>query len=396
MRGLLIVLLLAVVWMMVSCSAANPAIPQTGDTEALKDCRAAESNRWVWGNWRMYIPEDHSSISITPAREANLHYNVKTLLENGPCDNCIWISGFKNNGDGTVSVDISIRHPYPGNKFYTGFDVRGILYTTGRYWVTFDNEGSGDFIPSIIAGDPELLNPDCFTDAFKPYDPGWEKPPIFDYQPGGDLGATFDKDDVNFPTWTHWPYINYYSSDVRRQFAYHAVVERTYHVALPSGEWEFGYTIDACWAEPTVFPVTNIETDFPPQANTLFPYWIDAFVSGPLIGQEPVDLTVRVYHHLPEVLPYFDYVSIEPQCFMDPDTHFKLENPVIIDDKYVEFKGSIYNKGIDLYNPTPLLPGRYALHIRYHWAEGGPSMHDIEKGWNRNAVIQQYIWVTVE
>ncbi len=392
MRGISAALLLMVALAVISCSAVNPTDPGNVNPVQSKDTRTAETNRWVWGNWRMYIPADHSSISITPAREANLHYNVKTLLENGPCDNCIWASGFKNNGDGTISVKISIRHPYPGNKFFTGFDVRGILYTTARYDVIFFDESAGvGIIPSILTGDPELLNPDGFTDGFDAWDDGYERPPIFDYQPGGDLGATFDSDDVNYPTHTYWPYIDYYSSEVRRQFASFAVVERTYHIALPAGEFKFGYSVDACWAEPTKVPVTNIEADFPPQANTLVPYRIDVFLSGPLIDQESVDITVRVYHHIKDMLPFIDLIGVMPQYFMDPETDFWLKNPVIVDNKYVEFKGEIRNNF-----PFQLQPGRYAFWTYPIIADGAPSMHDIEKGFIRNGRVMQFTWVTVE
>ncbi len=383
-------MLLVAAFAMISCSGANPALPGTDVPEKARDGMETESNRWVWGNWRMHVPEDHSSIEITPVRGAELHYNVKMLLENGPCDNCIWVSAFKNNGDGTISVDISIRHPYPGNDYYTGFDVRGIFYTTANYHIEFPEgggPGGGPIIPSISTGDPELLNPDGFTNA---YDPSTNQyiGPIFYYQPGGDLGATLEVEDLGFYLgWMLWPYIDYYSTEQRRAFTSGATVTRTYHVALPPGEWEFGYSVDACWAKPINVPVTNIETDFPEQANTLRPYRMDAFVSGPLIGQEPSELTVRVYHHIPDLLPHIDRVNVNASTFWESTFFY---DSVIVDDTYVEFKWEFAN----WYNATP---GRYAMEIHYRCDdEFYYYVNEIEHWYNRNATIRQIVWVTIE
>ena len=361
----------------------GPFVPGTP-----RDSLETETNRWVWGNWMMYVPEDHSRIEITPVRGADYHYNVKMLLENGPCDNCIWASKFVNHGDGTISVDISIRHPYPGNDYYTGFDVRGIFHTTANYDVKYPQDEFGCArIPSLSTGDPELLNPDGFTSAF---DPSINQVlgPIFYYQPGGDLGATLEEEDLGmYPSWIEWPYINYYSSELRRPFASGATVTRTYHVSLPPGEWEFGYSVDACWAKPTNIPVTNIETDFPEQANTLVPYRFDAVVSGPLVGQETQELTVRVYHHIPHLLPYFDRIQVDARTFWDG---VFVHEPVIVDDKYVEFKWEFAN----WYNASP---GKYAIEVDWAAEDAFTTyVHELECGYSRNASIRQFVWVTIE
>jgi len=381
-------MLLVAAFAMISCSGANPAIPAPDVPEKARDGLETESNRWVWGNWRMYVPEDHSRIEITPARRADRHFNVKMLLENGPCDNCIWVSKFVNNGDGTISVDISIRHPYPGNDFYTGFDVRGIFYTDANYHVDYPvGPDGGPRIPTLSTGDPELLNPDGFTNA---YDLSLNQylGPIFYYQPGGDLGATLEEEDLGFESGLMlWPYINYYSTEQRRAFTSGATVTRTYHVALPPGEWKFGYSVDACWAKPINIPVTNIETDFPEQANTLLPYRLDAFVSGPLIGQEPSELTVRVYHHNPDLLPYLDRIDVNAKPFWE-STFFK--DPVIVDDKYVEFKWEFAN----WYNAPP---GRYAMEIHSSASDDFISyVYALETKFAKHAQVFQVVWVTIE
>ena len=393
MRTLWLVLLPAMIWGLISCSGVNPSTPGTSVPETLRDSRSLESNRWLWGNWKMYIPADHSRIEVTPLRAAEMHYNVKMLLENGPCDTCIWLSKFEDNGDGTVSVEVAIRHPYPGDDYYTGFDVRGIFQTVGHLVLqSFSGEGPiHGTISSVTMGDPELLNPDGFTNDYPPVNPGgWA--PIFEYQPGGDLGAALDIDD--FPPECggyFWPFINYYSSEARRQFASNAVLKRTYHMALPPGDWEFGYTVDAVWAKPTKVPVTDIVTDFPIQANTLVPYRIDAFVSGPLVGQEPEVLTVRVYHHVPWALAHVDEIEVWMGSFSEYGAGGTYKDQfVVVDNQYAEFNLEFYNKDL-----RP--PGRYPVMIHVGMTyEAKSYFHDVEKRYGRNSSNLQFVWVTIE
>ena len=397
MRICLIILLLGLAPALVSCSGGNPAVPDSPGLTKAMERSTGESSRWVWGNWRMYIPEDQSSIEAVPVRSADLHYNVKILLEKKPCDNCLWVSKFVNNSDGTVSIDISIRHPFPANRYYTGFDVPGILHTTTHYRIEnpFEYDPNAYHFPVVETGDPELLNPDAYT-YWQDYSP-WAFPvpwegPIFKYQPGGDLGGTFDEDDKEEDGWNeYWPFINYYSSEVRRHFATNETVTRTYHIALPPGEWEFGYTVDACWAPPINVPVTDIETDFPMQANTLFAYRMDAFISGPLIGLEPSTLTCRVYNHFPELLEFYEsgITAFYTNC-INGYWHYADEGPTIVDDEYVEFKYELVN---ELCRP----PGRYP--ILFFCGMSNPGDHyckQIEEDYLRNARIGQIIWVTVE
>jgi hypothetical protein len=316
------------------------------------------------------------------------------LLEQAPCDNCLWVNKLVNNGDGTVSIDISIRHPYPGNRYYTGFDVRGILHTTTHYEIKnpYASDHPQYYLPAVETGDPELLNPDAYIygQDYSPWAFPTSDPPIFKYQPGGDLGGTFDEDDKEFEGWNEaWPFINYYSSETRRHFATHETVTRTYHIALPPGDCEFGYTVDACWAKPIKIPVTDVEIDFPMQANTLCAYRMDAFISGPLIGLEPSMVTFRVYNHFPELLEFYDYAFFLTDC-IEGSPNYQDEGPTIIDDEYVEFKYKLVN---ELGRP----PGRYP--ILFLCGLSTPGCHycnQIEEDWNRNCAICQVLWVTVE
>ena len=395
MRCLTIFLLLIVTAGLISCSATNPAVPNSPGLDEPVERSTDESNPWVWGNWRMYIPEDQSCIKVVPVRSADFHYNVKMLLEQAPCDNCLWVSKFVNNGDGTVTIDISIRHPYPGNRYYTGFDVRGILFVPPHYAFRMAKNFNHYYrvFPALETGDPEVLNPDGYTNAFGPFPTGNPSllPPILKYQPGGDLGGTYDNEDKEWIGSVElWPYKCYYSSDVRRHFDTNEIVTKTYHIALPPGEWEFGYSVDACWTKPITVPVKDIETDFPMWANTLNHYHIDMFISGPLIGLEPSTVTIRLYNHFPEVLELYAYGDVSIYANIMADISFdNFDGPTFINDEYVEFK-------YDLVNEMQMPPGRYPVLAWIYTISNNSYIDDIEKYWYRNSKCCQIIWVTVE
>jgi hypothetical protein len=394
MRFLIIFISLVIVVSLASCSAGNPVEP--GKTLSYRPGKPGlkNHNRWFWGNWMMYVPEGHSSIEVTHARTADKHHNVKMLLEKSPCDNCLWISKFANNGDGTISVDITIRHPYPANRYYTGFDVRGIFYVPAHYFFKDpDPFGTltGPHFPALEKGDPEVLNADGYTNAFSPFMPNQHLyPPILKYQPGGDLGGTYDEDDKEYEGNDElFPFKCYYSSEVRRHFATNEKVTRTYHIALPPGSWEFGYSVDACWAEPINVPVIDIETDFPVQANTLMNYEVEMVSSGPIIGSEPSTIVVKIYHHIPDVFEDYklDDVIFYSKLIADHQKAGPDEGPIIIGNEYVEYS-------YDLYNETALPPGKYPL-LAHCWLTS-QYIADLDPKAGVNALFHQILWVTVE
>ena len=337
----------------------------------------------------MSIPEDHSGLEILPARAIDMHYNVKTLLENNPCDNCLWISDFTNNADGTISVEISIRHPYPFQKYFTGFDVRGIVYTQADYY--FDDSSTSRHFPALVKGDIELLNPDGYTNAYTPFNPNPQNyPPIYKYQPGGDLGGTFDSDDQEGDTaYNLFGLICYYSSEVRRHFATDAIVSRTYNFAVPAGPWEFGYAVDACWAPPLNVPVKDIKNDFPKAANTLLNYDLKVSVAGPLVGSGPVTMTIRAYSHFQDILEIYStpFIRITDFQLTGMGSNGPKTGPVIVDNQYVEFT-------YDLVNALNKPPGKYPILITCTTSH--PYLGEIEPKWWLNSLFSQILWVTVE
>jgi hypothetical protein len=393
---LLALILIAVC--LTSCSAASPVVADLEGSIALEARKQDESSRWKWGSWRFHIPSDHDSISITPSRNAERHFNVKILLEQSPCDTCIWISNFKNNGDGTISVSVTIRHPFYGHDYYTGFDVRGILLLPTHYKMGNPNypQLSSPCIPSISMGDPELLNPDGFTDAFDPLADGM--PPMLRYQPGGDLGGTYDADDRE-QYWTYgfplWPFICYNSDEARNHFSSYAIVTRTYQIALPAGDWEFGYTVDACWAPPDNKPVTNVVTDFPKNAGTLHDYRIDASISKPLVGEELSIVKIRAYKHFPDLLEHTSAGHFSAGCLDGWITGHEVSIPSAITDEYLEYEFGLQNL---LHRP----PGEYPILLNTGIdLDDAQYFESIDPHWDYYSLpfgshFSQILWVTVE
>ena len=187
-----------------------------------------------------------------------------------------------------------------------------------------------------------------------------------------------------------WPFKSYYSSEVRRHFASNAVLTQTYHIAIPPGEWEFGYSVDAAWAPPTTVPVTDIETDFPPQANTLFHYRVDLEISGPLVGFESSTLAIRLFHHLPEVLYLYSFTDINlyTNCVEDHKYPVPPDGPTAVNDDYVEFTYELTN---DRHRP----PGKYPI-LAVCSLSNNDYLDNIEHYWFKNAGCHQVLWVTVQ
>jgi hypothetical protein len=94
--------------------------------------------------------------------------------------------------------------------------------------------------------------------------------PIFDYYEGW-MASGEDFGIVN-------GFRHYYSNETRHMFEANETVTRTFIIRPPAeGPIEASYSVYAHWVEPSVTPVTDPATDFPPEANSPLPYefWIE-------------------------------------------------------------------------------------------------------------------------
>lgn len=212
----------------------------------------------LWGFYRIRVDPTRDVTEIVPVRDASIHWNVLKWLEQGPCTTCLKITKAVPSGNGTVLIDIQIKHPFP-NPNLTGFDVRGIAMFAGS-WQFLTKA-----VPDRLQGDGELVNADGFTALYNTYTEG--------EGPDGMQGYVEGKMAHHF----YWlatlnGFKRHVSDDpenTRNAFYAGDSVTATYEIDMPDDPlmFEFGYAVDASWATPLVKPVTDPMTDFGPDAN---------------------------------------------------------------------------------------------------------------------------------
>ena len=293
---------------------------QLGDTK---------QDRYFWGFWEIAISSDHQSIDLVPDRTTDMHLNAVRLLEETACTDCLTIGNVQSYPPDEITVDLTLRHPYPGLIDYTVFDVRGIFISPADF--TFPESGR-----SVAWGDgmARIMNADGYTSLFNPTEfpetqPG---PPTLRYIPGkiasgGDLSSTL------------MPYIAYAEDEPRRMFGAGAVKTRTVRLRLPDGPLEFGYAVDGCWVD-VPGGVTSPLDDFPPEANCPEAYKIKAETgSGLVTGSGSAEINVEVYDH--QGLDTIESVTIEAPDLFNGEVGLSLST-VLGDERFL-FTGSFEN-----------------------------------------------------
>jgi len=241
----------------------NPVTPGSGVP--------AESglNRYLWGYFAAYADTETNEIEMVPWRMASKHLNVIAFLEQGPCYDCVQVTGMSNSGYGTKLVQVRITHPF-SNLNLTGFDVRGVaLFDAGHMFAT-----SALTVPDSANGTGgELMNADGYTALYAAWTEGSGPGGIVGYIPGKLSSPLAPSAQLN----GYKRFFNDTGSPPNERHAFYAgtELEQTFDIKMPTGQFIFGYAIDACWANPIIKPVTNPQTDFPPQANCAEPYLIE-------------------------------------------------------------------------------------------------------------------------
>jgi hypothetical protein len=242
----------------------------------------------LWGKWQLYFPVSRDRVDVTPLRTGQIHLNATKLLEID-CPDCLQVKNIKNNGDGTINMDVTIRHPWPKNTEFTAFDVKGIIMFEGSLEFIYKPDyiveyAPNNYIPVVSwreLGDPELLNEDGYTFRWSPQWQTGSELPIHNYYEGKYTTGT--------PTANINGYLDFYSLEDRHIFNVDSAITRTYHLWLPPGEPVVaGYAIEANWASPDVMPVTDPVNDFPESANQSEAYWFKFVINNgePLTKEE--------------------------------------------------------------------------------------------------------------
>ena len=269
-----------------------------------------QSNRYMSGLWAVTVAENHRDVEIIPLRTADMHMNAVNMLEYGMCDDCIEISiaGFPSVDE--ILIDVTVTHPVDTAAAleYTVFDPRLIFITAGDFEFPVNER-----LISQSGIHPRILNPDGYTSLFNPteFPPSDDLPPALQYihgksAIGSNLSATLN------------PYSALAVDQPRRMFMPGSEETVQMHIKMPSGSCQFGYAVDYSWLD-TGEPVTNPETDFPIEANSIEAY--DISVSPPeFVYVEPGDggeITVEIFDH--QGFETIDSVFVECLALFDDE-----------------------------------------------------------------------------
>ncbi|HEX9745589.1 MAG TPA: PQQ-binding-like beta-propeller repeat protein [bacterium] len=372
---------------LISCGSGNsPVVPESG-TPGLSTIHDTSNTPFespghqILGMWELYFDTENMTAEAVPHRLASGHFNVRKFMEVSPCSTCLTLLNFQLQPDHTFFIDVEFEHPFAGLDQFTGFDVRGVPIFNGSY----NFPASKDVMSDSMLGDMELLNADGYTRLFNPVEfPEGSDLPLWTYTKGKKATLLQNPATIN-------GYKSYFPDSERRIFLSGDVDIQTYHIAWPTGtKLRVGYVVDASWSYPSVFPVVNPQTDFPPNANSIEPYAISATIGEglqPGCGIAPFE--VWVYDH--------QGADTVTDIFMEAPELFT--GILSFSDKtdmgyYVKFTGSVPNElevpqgsyrvliGANDITPDPKLGALAAYQLV--WADVAPQAIDYNDGWRKH------------
>jgi hypothetical protein len=241
---------------------SDPTSPQS-DAAVTTNASVAQDNHYLWAFYQVkYDPADNS-VELTPVRDTAIHWNVLKFLEQGVCKNCVKVMSVAPGPYGTKKFGVGITHPF-SSKNLTGFDVRGIAIFHGTQIFPI----AGLTLPDRNQGDGELYNADGYTTLYNSGTAGSGPGGLQGYLKGKFAGSTVPNATLN----GYKRYISSPAANTRNAFYAGDGILASYVLDMPDTQFIFGYAVDASWAPPSVKPVTNPMTDFPPEANCSEPW----------------------------------------------------------------------------------------------------------------------------
>jgi len=322
-------LLIAILIVATNCSSPDPTSPGLHNPDT--STHATQSpNRAIFAYGTIAVSEDRTTVDLIPSRTGELHLNVVRLIEGKVCDNCLQIGNFATTSSDVLHCEVTLTHPFPGLKKYTGFDVRGIVVTGGEY--NFPASGhsiswSDDYLRLLYAdGYTNVFNPTEF-----PVDP--DEFPALNYiegnlATGGELTATLN------------PYIAFMRDSERRHFASGQAETNKFVLQLVPGNLEFGYIVDACWA-PVDGTVTDPVEDFPLEANCLEAYQIYTCQGAGLTNEPGSEAPVQVALSDHQGIDTISAVVLEAPDLFTGTIELSLSNTM---DERIIFNGVVQNE----------------------------------------------------
>ncbi|HDS30196.1 MAG TPA: hypothetical protein ENN67_04045, partial [Firmicutes bacterium] len=306
-RALMVLVVMLTLYLIGACAHSQaplfPTAPQISGNPADLQSVGGEfkPGHNLLGLWLITVNGESGEIIVIPARVADVHLNVLTFLEVGPCANCLKISNFEVDIDKNYLIDIQLTHPFADKPKFSGFDVRGIIMFNAG--LTFEEFGKS--ISSLGKGTPELMNPDGYTTLYEPstigngtagYLKGKLTPAL--PNPTANLnGYKYYCDSIPHPDELADPVAIIDPTLVTERGVFRAgsVNTRRFKMKTNNPMFTFGYAVDASWEKPTE-PV-NIPSSFPIEANCTEAWLIQANMAAPLsttIGAK-ANLIIDVY-----------------------------------------------------------------------------------------------------
>ncbi len=269
-------------------SGNSPLSPDTLNPQPGINTSQTTSNHSLFGYYNCSYNRETVKIECTPARAAMWHFNLVSLLNVSNGLNVAINFGESDPSNGLVVVDIDLTHPYPDNKSYSGFDVRGIIITTAEHFV------DGMYLPGN--DDLGLLNADGYTRWWNPRE--FTTPGRFGFIPGNQgmnppPGIVLDSTINPYKQFANalgkttpvgklkkFPIDGFFGRGV---FRVGSTLQREYRMLFPVSNREpetyFDYAVDMSWDPPLVNPPT-VPDDFPMAANSVEPWLIRSWVTG--------------------------------------------------------------------------------------------------------------------
>jgi len=254
----------------------SPDMNQRADITTGQVTSTNQSNTHLWGIWEIRIDPDTVTAEIIPLRGVSYTCNINEFID-GPPSNLLLKDMVVIDGAGytDITLDVGLRHPFPGLDTYTGFDLLGVFLGMGSqiYPGTIP-------LPVASENDQRLLNPDGYTRWFNrpEFKTAGEILNLFGYDPGAAGTPAF------YPT----AYLNgfkYFTDglseegdvfefladnpDQRGSFKPGKINFRSYELRFPDSLGiSFQYAVIAHWEEHDNYPNNpNSLDDFPLSAN---------------------------------------------------------------------------------------------------------------------------------
>jgi len=285
---------------MFSGCSQNPSTTTPGTTPEFRD-GAGVAGEMCWGLWDVTIDGETGSIEMVPIRTAEFTANVVRFLQ-PPIAPIEFVTIQLNSPEsdimnGLITMDITLRHPFPGKTIFRGFDVRGIIMAEGGRTGIHD---SG--VKFAAPGQMKMVNPDGYSRwwnqaEFTTYGT------VFGYTEGHFAKAGFTATSTVNPYKLHTPSLKptqpIYQLDPTTRATFPSVdgyAKRQYRLQFNKTQfpiYRFKYAVSASWSLPNPAYAPN----YPAQAFDLLancqepylvrvpeyveiPYYVDEWVAG--------------------------------------------------------------------------------------------------------------------